>query len=152
MTTVLIAVGLAVAAVAVAAVLARRRPGPPAPPPNWHVPTAVDRRDFPRPDAPWLALAITTAPCATCAAAWTRVQPLASGDVAVVEVESRRDAKLHERYHIDAVPLVLVADAEGTVRVHYLGAFTATDLWGALAELRQPGSVPPSCAHGDAPA
>ncbi len=152
MTTALIAVGLALVAVAVAALLARRRPRPMAPPPNWHVPTSIDRRDFPRPEAPWLVLAFTSATCQTCAAAWTRVRPLGSDDVAVAEVESQRDARLHERYGIDAVPLVLVADAQGAVQAHYLGPFTATDLWGTVAELREPGTLPPGCGHGSAPA
>ena len=32
-----------------------------------------------------------------------------------------------------------------TVRKDFIGPTTATDLWSALAELREPGSVPPSC-------
>jgi hypothetical protein len=38
-----------------------------------------------------------------------------------------------------------VADAEGAVRASFVGPATATDLWAAVAELRDPGSVPPGC-------
>ena len=40
------------------------------------------------------------------------------------------------------------ADADGTVKRAFLGPVTATDLWAAMAEEREPGSVPPDC-HGD---
>jgi hypothetical protein len=58
----------------------------------------------------------------------------------VAEVAARPD--VHRQYHIDAVPLVVVADAEGVVRAGFLGPVTATDLWAAVAEARTPGSSP----------
>ena len=57
-----------------------------------------------------------------------------------VEVGRRRD--LHHRYSVDAVPTLVVADAEGVVRASFVGQPTATDLWAAVAELREPGSSP----------
>jgi hypothetical protein len=82
-----------------------------------------------------------------------RALPLASDAVAVQEVEFVADKALHERYAIDAVPMLLVADDEGVVRASFIGTPTAADLWAALAELREPGSVPPGCDHhGSAPA
>jgi hypothetical protein len=36
----------------------------------------------------------------------------------------------------------VVADAQGVVRRGFVGAFTATDLWAAVAEVRAPGSTP----------
>lgn len=147
-TVLLIAVVSALLAVAVAAFLQRRKRAPLEAPANWHVPPTLRREDFERPDAPWLVVAFTSSTCDSCAAAWQRVSPLGSEQVAVEEVEARAKRRLHERYRIDAVPLVVVADAEGAVRAQFLGPFTATDLWGALAELRHPGSVPPGCAPG----
>jgi hypothetical protein len=47
----------------------------------------------------------------------------------------------------DAPYPVLVADAQGAVVRSFVGEPTATDLWAALAELREPGTVPPSCTH-----
>ena len=38
--------------------------------------------------------------------------------------------------------MTVVADADGVVRRAFVGAFTATDLWAAVAELRVPGSTP----------
>ena len=44
--------------------------------------------------------------------------PLASADVAVVEVEYQTDPDLHRRYQIEAAPVTIVVDAEGvTARV-----------------------------------
>ena len=92
--------------------------------------------------------AFTSATCDSCASVWARAQVLESADVVVQEVEARQRRDLHQRYRIDSVPLVVVADAEGAVRAHFLGPLRATDLWGALAELRQPGTLPPDCAAG----
>jgi hypothetical protein len=149
MVNLVIALTLASAAGVVAVVLQRRRSPAPTQGPSWTVPTQLDRADFERPEAPWLVASFTSATCDTCAAVWSRAAVLASDEVAVQNVEAKADVALHRRYRIDAVPLVVVADAEGRVRRHFLGPLTATDLWGAVAELRSPGSVPPGCdAHG----
>jgi hypothetical protein len=137
MVRLLIALALAVAAGGVAFALQRRRPRTAVGPPQWHVPGSLDRNDFERPDAPWLVAVFTSATCDTCAAVWARAQPLESPQVAVQQVESRADRNLHQRYRIDAVPLVAVADAGGAVQAHFLGPTSASDLWGALAQLRQ---------------
>ena len=49
---------------------------------------------------------------------------------------------MHRRYELAAIPTTVVADADGVVRRAFVGAFTATDLWAAVAELRDPGSTP----------
>jgi len=140
---VVVAVAVAVAAVVVASVIRRRTrmDGPTQVP--YHVPQHVDRADFDRPDAPWLVVAFSSATCSTCADAWEKVQPLESDQVAVqdVEVSARKD--LHERYAIEAVPLILVVDAQGDVRASFVGAPSAADLWAVVAELRDPDSLPP---------
>ena len=43
---------------------------------------------------------------------------------------------LRERYSIDAVPMIVVADDQGITRASFIGVPTAADLWAALAELR----------------
>jgi hypothetical protein len=58
------------------------------------------------------------------------------------DIEYASERELHERYAIDSVPLVVVADHEGVTRAAFLGPTSATDLWAAVAELRQPGSTP----------
>jgi hypothetical protein len=142
---IVLAVGLAVLAIGVAAYLQRRqRPAAPIRT-GWSVPGQVDRADFDRPDAPWLVAVFTSATCGSCAGVWQRAQPLASEVVAVQEVEHTKDRALHERYAIDAVPATLVIDAEGVVAASFIGPVTATDLWAAVAEARDPGSTPPEC-------
>jgi hypothetical protein len=152
MVRLLIAVALGLAAVGVALLLQRRRRDAPTQGSAWTVPAQLDRADFAHPEVPWLVAAFTSATCQTCAAVWSRVEVLGSDDVAVVNLEAKVDRAVHARYRIDAVPLVVVADAEGVVRRYFLGPLTATDLWGALAELRQPGTLPAGCAAAGAAA
>ena len=145
MERIVLAVGLALLALALAAVLQRRR-RPSAPVPTGYlVPGQVDRADFARPEAPWLVAVFTSATCGSCAGVWERAQPLASGAVVVQELEYGRDRALYARYGIDAVPVTLVVDAEGVVATSFVGPVTATDLWAAVAEARDPGSTPPEC-------
>lgn len=147
MERLLIAAVIAAIAVIVAVVIARRRPDAPANP-RYAVPVQLDRHDFARPDAPWLVAIFTSATCQSCASTVEKAQPLASDVVAVQEAEVRRDAELHRRYQIDAVPTLVIADAAGVVRASFLGPVNATDLWATLAELREPGSTPGECDHG----
>jgi hypothetical protein len=147
MAQLLILVAVAAVAVAVALVLRRRQSAEPARGPSWTVPTLLDRADFERPDAPWLVAVFSSATCLACADTWDKAALLESDAVAVQELEATARRDLHDRYGIDAVPLVLVADAAGVVRRHFVGPPTATDLWAALAELREPGTVPPQCTH-----
>ncbi|MEO7427808.1 MAG: hypothetical protein ABIY48_00345, partial [Acidimicrobiales bacterium] len=101
--------------------------------------------DFPRPDAAWLVVVFTSATCNTCAGVWERAQPLESEAVAISEAELTAARDLHDRYGIEAVPTTVVVDVEGVVRASFLGPVTATDLWAAVAEAREPGSTPDAC-------
>lgn len=141
----LVALALAAAALVVAAVLQRRqRPDAPVRT-GYTVPAQLDRNDFARPDAPWLVAVFTSATCATCAGVWDKAQHLESDVVAVQELEHLAERAMHERYGIEAVPTTLVVDAEGVVQRSFLGPVTATDLWAAVAEAREPGSTPDAC-------
>lgn len=130
---------LALAVVAVAAAVAvfveRRRPEAPTQG-DWSAPRQLDRADFARPDAPWLVVVFSSATCDSCALALSKAQAMASAAVAVAEVEVGREPALHRRYAIEAVPIVVIADDEGVVRRSFVGPATATDLWAALAEIR----------------
>jgi hypothetical protein len=139
---VLLAAGIAVAAVVIAAVMRRRRPDVPTQPAR-HVPTQLDRRDFvplhgDQPDVPWLVAVFSSSTCAACQQVWSKAQVMASSEVAVVEVEYTAHKDLHGRYRIDSVPLTLIVDADGVVCEHFLGPMTATDLWAAVARVRDP--------------
>jgi len=133
-----VAVALALVAVAVAAVI-RGRTAPRAPIRTGHtVPDHLDRHDFVRPEAPWLVVEFSSSTCLSCAGTWEKVALLESTDVAVQDVayQDRRD--LHDRYGIEAVPVVLVVDAEGVTRASFVGPPSAADLWAAVAALREP--------------
>jgi hypothetical protein len=126
--------------------LAQRRGKPDAPVrTGYSVPQQLDRADFDRPDAPWLVAVFTSATCDSCAGVWERAQHLEAAPVVVQQVEVAARKDLHDRYGIEAVPTTVVADAEGVVRSSFLGPVTATDLWAAVAELREPGSTPGGC-------
>jgi hypothetical protein len=145
MERIFLAVVLGVVALGVAAVIQRRqRPDAPVRT-GYAVPAQVDRSDFVRADAPWLVAVFTSATCDTCHGVWERALPLESARVAVQEIEHQADRALHDRYEIEAVPTTLVVDAQGVVAASFLGPVTATDLWAAVAEAREPGSTPGGC-------
>ncbi len=141
----MIAVGLALVALAIAAVVQRRQRTDAPVRTGYAVPAQVDRTDFARPDAPWLVAVFTSATCGTCAGVWERAAHLESTEVAVQELEHQADRAVHDRYGIAAVPVALVIDAEGVVHRSFVGPVTATDLWAAVAEARDPGSTPDAC-------
>ncbi len=92
----------------------------------------------------------------SCHARWSEAEPfactsqatalildcwLAQEDSAAIIRDLRNRSNWRDR------PILVIADPEGAVRRSFIGEPTATDLWAALAELREPGSVPPSCTH-----
>ena len=120
----------------------RRRP-PDAPPRDvYPVPKQLDRADFRRPEAAWLVALFSSAACDSCRGLDDKLSPLESDDVAVCIVDAEHFGALHRRYDVSAIPTTVVADADGVVCRAFVGAFTATDLWAAVAELRDPGSTP----------
>ena len=147
MDRLIILVVVAAAAATLAFLVQRRRPDAPIRT-GWTVPEQLDRRDFARPDAPWLVAVFTSASCDSCAAVVDVAGPLASDAVAVDVVEVGERREVHDRYAVDAVPMVLLVDTLGVVRDHHLGPVSATHLWGSLAELREPGSTPDGCDAG----
>lgn len=143
--TLRLAVVAAVVVVAVAVSLRRRSRRQPPTQPRGEVPAQLDRADFSSPAAPWLVVVFTSATCDTCADVWRKAQVLASREVSVCEVEYGRDRELHDRYRIDAVPALVIADADGVVRYGRLGPVSATDLWAAMARCRDPQMPVTSC-------
>ncbi len=148
MDRILIALVVVAVVGVVAVVMQRRRPDPPTQR-NFHVPVQVDRADFPQPLTPWLVAVFTSSTCGTCATVVAKAQALESDAVAVVDVEVTADADLHNRYAIDAVPTLIIVDGDGVVRRSFLGPVTATDLWATVAELREPGTLPPGGCQSD---
>ena len=145
----LLVAAVLVAVVGVAAlVLQRRRHVDPPTQQRWQVPAQLDRADFAGAGADWLVVTFTSATCTTCADVRRKAAVLASNDVSVFDAEYTADRALHERYKIEAVPTVVIADREGVVRASFLGPVSATDLWAACAEARHPGTGPePDIGH-----
>jgi hypothetical protein len=145
----LVIAAVIVAVVSVAALVARRRRVDDAPTQReWHVPSQVDVVDFgsdSRIDV-WSVVVFTSATCHVCSDVARKAAALASRHVTVREVEFSTARNLHEKYRIDAVPTVLIADHRGVVHRHFLGPVSATDLWAAVADVREPGRPP---AEGD---
>lgn len=146
MQTLVIVVVLAAIAVLVAQEIRKRKPEPPTQQ-KWTVPQQLDRSDFVRPEAPWIVVVFTSATCDSCARVASKAEILRSDVVAVDIVDYQTQPDIHKRYGIDAVPTVVIADAAGVVGKDFVGPPTATDLWAAVAELREPGSTPPPEAH-----
>lgn len=148
MERILVALALAAVIGVVAVLLQRRRPDAPTQPSTgYEAPHQLDRQDFERPEAPWLVVVFTSATCETCADVRTKAAVLESDQVAVQDVEAVADRELHTRYGIEAVPIVAIAGPDGVVGASFMGPVSSTHLWAALADLRDPGSVPPGCSH-----
>jgi len=141
MERLIVAAALITLAAAAAFLLRRRRPAPPTQP-HWTVPTQLDREDFEESGRAWLVAVFTSSACQSCQRATAKAAVLASPQVAYQEIAYQDDKELHERYGIDAVPTIVMADGEGVVRKSFVGVPSATDLWAALAEARTPGTSP----------
>lgn len=137
----LIAAAIVLVAIGVAAVIRRRKPdGPPVD--SFPTPRQLHRDDFPRPDAPWLVALFSSTTCGSCPDLAAKIAVLDSSEVAVAELTYQDQREIHDRYGISAVPMVIVADADGVARAAFVGPTSATDIWAALAELRTPGPAP----------
>lgn len=142
MNRLLVALAIVVVAGAVSLVLRRRR-AVDAPTQAAHLaPTQLDRNDFPGTSTDWLLAVFTSSTCNTCHDVARKAQAVACASVVVAEVEYTARRDLHQRYAIEAVPTLVLADREGVVRRAFLGPVTATDLWAAVAEARGPGTSP----------
>lgn len=128
----------AVIAVAAVVSLRRRRRSEVPTQPRGVVPAQLDRHDFDGPEVPWIVVAFTSSTCSTCSDVVRKASVLASTEVVVQDVEFGRDRALHDRYAIEAVPTLVIADSQGVVRYGHLGPMSATDLWAAMARCREP--------------
>jgi hypothetical protein len=126
----------------IGAVLRRRRVVDAPTQAGFAAPTQIDRADFAEATSPWLVAVFSSASCTTCVDTVRKAKVLACAEVAVVDVEYSAASALHGKYQVDAVPMVVVADRVGVVRASFVGPVSATDLWAAVAEARQPGTSP----------
>ncbi|WP_420638607.1 hypothetical protein [Candidatus Poriferisocius sp.] len=135
MARVLITLGVIALALVVAWLVRRSRPSVPTAP-TYAVPDRLERWDFSKPSTDWLMAVFTSKTCSTCAAVSEAAHGLADATLVVQEVEYRRHRELHQRYGVDAVPLVVLADRSGAVRASLAGPATAAELAALLASVR----------------
>jgi hypothetical protein len=138
MVQLLIGLAVVVAAIAVGLVLRRRQAVDVPTQPVYEAPTQLDRADFPSAGPQqWLVVVFSSATCTTCADVVRKAAVLESRHVAFVDAEYGRFGELHRKYHIDGVPIAVIADQAGVVRSSFVGPVSATDLWAALARARE---------------
>lgn len=138
---------LAAIAVVVALVIQRRKPAgdvATAAPRAFSAPTQLVRSDFAEPAAPWLVVLFSSTTCESCKGTWGRIEPLRTHDVAVQRVDVEEQQDLHDRYGVEAVPTIVVVDANGVVMRSFLGPPSTTDLSAAVQEAQEPGAMPES--------
>lgn len=141
MERVALAAGLLVVAALIAWRLRPRRADAPTQP-HYQVPLQLDRADFEHANTPWLVVVFSSTVCATCMEALAKASVLACADVAVQDVSYQERRDLHDRYSIEAAPTTVIAGPDGAVHAAFVGVPSATDLWAAVAEARDPGASP----------
>lgn len=116
----LIVLVIAAAAVAVSTAVNRRRPDPPSTP-QTAVPQQLDRADF-GDTGGWLLVLFSSETCLACRDARDTLAPVVVDGLRVEECSFPEDRAVHDRYAIDSVPTVVLADPDGVVQWSYLGA------------------------------
>lgn len=139
MERLLLAVAIMAVAVVAAQLVRRRRRADPPTQARHQVPFQLDRSDFDGDG--WLVAVFSSDTCSTCVDVIRKAEVARCDEVAVQTVSFQHRRDLHERYEIDAVPCLVVADPAGVVHAGFLGPVTATDLWAAIADARFPGSI-----------
>ncbi|MCH2430234.1 MAG: thioredoxin family protein [Acidimicrobiales bacterium] len=118
-----------------ARLLQRWRPGGPVAT-GWSVPGHLDRADFAEPNVPWLVAVFSSTDCPTCAPMVAEAHTLAAAQVVIQEVPAESASELHDRYQVDVVPMLVVADGDGLVRAHHLGPSAPGELRAVLEGAR----------------
>ncbi len=136
MDRVVLAGGIAAVVFLIAFVLQRRRPSAPTQAQS-QLPAQLDRADFVDPQKPWLVAVFSSDVCDSCPKAVSVAQLLESGEVAFQNVSLQSAPALHDRYTVLQVPLILVADREGIVRLTYTGPPNSAELWAEFAHVRE---------------
>lgn len=116
---------------------------------EWVVPSQIDPDDVGTDRHEWTVIVFTSSSCHVCADVAAKARAVASRFVGVAEFEYERERALHDKYRIDAVPTLVITDARGVVRHHVLGPVSATDLWAAIAAVRETGRGPDVCAESN---
>ena len=121
MITLLVVIGAVVVAGGIAFLVNRRGPDAPSTP-RFAAPQQLDRADFDDPSRPWLLALFSSSTCLSCHDARSMLSEVTFGSVVVQDLPVETDKPIHDRYGVDAVPIVVLADRDGVVRWSWLGA------------------------------
>ena len=127
LTEILMVLLLGVFAALVAYFVNRRGTDSPSVPKN-SLPIQIDRKDFNEPTTSQLLVLFSSETCDSCETARELLQNYSLDSVCVQEVQFPQQRDIHERYGIDSVPIILVADVDGVVLWSYAGV-PADDLF-----------------------
>lgn len=92
---------------------------------RWAAPTLLARSDFPHPETPWLLAVFVADNCRSCDKVQSQLLRFQGDHTAVVEISQ---PELLDRYGVDAVPTVVLADAVGKVSFSHTGPLNRTSL------------------------
>lgn len=127
----LVTLAIVIAVLAAAALIAARvnnRPPDVPTAPQYATPQQLDRSEYAHPEVPWLFVLFSSATCLACRdardalRAVDELSPTNRRTVEVLDLAAETSRDIHSRYRIDAVPTLVLADADGVVRWSYLGA------------------------------
>ena len=88
---------------------------------GWSIPGHLSREDFRFTNEPWLVVIFSSESCETCKPLVAESMKLSSLGIAIQEIAVETNKDLHEKYGIDAVPMLLLVDKFGVVRSSHLG-------------------------------
>tara|TARA_Y100001960_G_C14481441_1_gene732010 strand:+ start:255 stop:653 length:399 start_codon:yes stop_codon:yes gene_type:complete len=89
--------------------------------PKNSLPIQIDRRDFDQPETSQLLVLFSSETCDSCDKSRELIKSISIDSVCIQEVEFPKHRNIHERYGIDSVPIILVADTDGVVIWSYAG-------------------------------
>jgi hypothetical protein len=111
---------LVVVAVGVALLIRRRAPARPTAVRTYDRPAQLDPADLGT-FTEWTVVLFSSAGCETCAGLRAQAAAAVDESVGFVEFEFGEHPEVHDHYGVDAVPMLLVVDDEGTVREVVVG-------------------------------
>ena len=88
---------------------------------GWSIPGHLSREDFGFTNESWLVVIFSSESCETCKPLVAESMKLSSLGIAIQEIAVETNKDLHEKYSIDAVPMLLLVDKFGVVRSSHLG-------------------------------
>ena len=89
--------------------------------PKSSLPIQVDRNDFEMPVMKWLLVFFSSESCSSCIQVREILSDIPLNSIHIQEVSFPQEKNLHNRYAINSVPIVLIANLEGVVIWSYAG-------------------------------